>query len=227
MNNRSGMTTFNEYRFPESPHHIPRDDNFILEDYKESPKRIGPEPTTKISNNVIGYLNGNEKKSLRDLKNLIGASLDVALKDKSCLTDDEFLVRFLYARKHIVPDAFELLVNYHAYRQKNRDYLQNLTIKDQYIQMALQDGFPGVLKERDRRGRRVLVFFASNWEPAQYSFLIIYKAMLLTLENLLDDIQNQANGFIAIVDWTNFTFKQSTQLNPKILRIIIEGLQVN
>lgn len=50
--------------------------------------------------------------------------------------------------------------------------------------------------------------------------------MLLTLEKLLENKQNQANGFVAIVDWTNFTLRQSAHLNPKILKLMIEGLQV-
>lgn len=97
---------------------------------------------------------------------------------------------------------------------------------DETIQLALRDGFPGVLTDRDRRGRKVLVFFTSNWDHNNYSLLTVYRAMLLSLEKLLEDKQNQANGFVAVVDWTNFTFRQSSHLNPKVLKLMIEGLQV-
>ena len=30
-----------------------------------------------------------------------------------------------------------------------------------------------------------------------------------------------------IVDWTEFSFKQSTKLSPKMLKMIVEGLQVS
>lgn len=169
----------------------------------------------------------NERfRALCILKDLIGASRDLALKDKSCYSDDEFLNRFLFARKFNVTESFQLLINYQNYRQKNHDLLQRLCVLDDTIQMALRDGFPGVLKNRDRRGRKVLVFFTSNWDYTQYSLLTVYRAMLLTLEKLLEDKQNQANGFVAIVDWTNFTLRQSAHLNPKILKLMIEGLQV-
>jgi len=171
---------------------------------------------------------GNERyRALCILKDLIGASRDLALRDKSCHDDDEFLYRFLFARKFNVTEAFQLLISYQLYRQKNHELLQRLCILDDTIQMALRDGFPGVLKNRDRRGRKVLVFFTANWDYTKYSLLSVYRAMLLTLEKLLENKQNQANGFVAIVDWTNFTLRQSAHLNPKILKLMIEGLQVS
>jgi CRAL/TRIO domain/CRAL/TRIO, N-terminal domain len=177
-----------------------------------------------------GY-NRNEptdrNRALTALKELIGASMDYALKDKSCYQDDEFLLRFLYARKFNVDEAFQLLINYHAYRQRNSVILSRLSALDETIQLALRDGFPGILPERDRRGRQILVFFTANWDFAQYSLLTVYRAILLSLEKLLEDKQNQANGFIAIVDWTNFTLRQSSHLNPKLLKLMIEGLQVS
>lgn len=170
----------------------------------------------------------NERyRGLCILKDLIGASRDYALKDKSCYQDDEFLYRFLFARKFNVTEAFQLLINYQLYRQKNQEQILNrLSVLDDKIQQSLRDGFPGILKNRDRRGRKVLVFFTSNWDYTSYSLLTIFRAMLLSLEKLLENKQNQANGFVAVVDWTNFTLRQSSNLNPKILKLMIEGLQV-
>ena len=39
--------------------------------------------------------------------------------------------------------------------------------------------------------------------------------------------ETQIHGFVMIVDWTEFTFKQSTKLSPKMLKMIVEGLQVS
>ena len=55
----------------------------------------------------------------------------------------------------------------------------------------------------------------------------VYRAFLLTLDKLLEKIKNQMLGFVVIVDWTNFTYRQSTHLSPKILKLMIEGLQVS
>lgn len=165
-------------------------------------------------------------RALTVLRDLIGASVDFALKDKSCCHDEEFLYRFLFAKKFDVDEAFKLIIAYHEYKQRNIEMLQKMSALDEQIQMALRDGFPGIVQQRDRRGRKVIVFFTACWNPAAYSLVTIFRAMLLSLEKLLDDKQNQANGFVAIVDWTNFTMRQSTHLNPKTLKLMIEGLQV-
>lgn len=166
-------------------------------------------------------------RALTVLRDLIGASVDFALKDKSCCHDEEFLYRFLFAKKFDVDAAFKLIIAYHEYKQRNVEMLQKMSALDEQIQMALRDGFPGVVQQRDRRGRKVIVFFTANWNPAAYSLVTVYRAMLLSLEKLLEDKQNQANGFVAVVDWTNFTMRQSTHLNPKVLKLMIEGLQVS
>lgn len=182
-----------------------------------------------IKNELKGF-NKNEptdrSRALILLKERIGASIDYALKDKSCCQDDEFLLRFLYARKFNIDDAFQLIINYHSYRQRNGAILQRLSVLDEPIHLSLREGFPGILADRDRRGRKVLVFFTANWDHSLYSLVTVYRAMLLSLEKLLEDKQNQANGFVAIVDWTNFTLRQSSHLNPKVLKLMIEGLQV-
>lgn len=65
-------------------------------------------------------------------------------------TDDDFLLRFLHARKMNVQESFQLLANYFLYRQRNRHLFIHLNAQDESIQLALKDGFPGVLQQRDR-----------------------------------------------------------------------------
>lgn len=165
--------------------------------------------------------------ALNELKQLIGESIDFALKDKSCADDDEFLQRFLFARNFVITDAFKLLVNYHNFKQRNANILSKISALDEGIQLALRDGFPTIIPQRDRKGRKILILFASNWNPIAYSLITVFRALLLSLEKLLEDMQNQANGFTLIVDWTNFTYKQTGSLQLKVIKLMIEGLQVS
>lgn len=64
--------------------------------------------------------------------------------------DDEFLTRFLYARKNNIDESYVLLCNYFSYRERNRELFENLSVEDPLIKQALYDGFPGVLPEKDR-----------------------------------------------------------------------------
>lgn len=140
-------------------------------------------------------------------------------------TDDEFIERFLRARKYQLEDSFELYANYYLYRQRNKDLFIRFNAQDVLIQQALRDGFPGISDQRDRKGRCILLFLASRWNHHCYSLLTIYRSLLLSLEFLIAEEINQLTGFVIIVDWTEFSFKQSTNLNPRIIKLMIEGLQ--
>jgi len=62
-------------------------------------------------------------------------------------TDDEFLLRFLCARKFKIEASFNLLVNYYLYRQRHRHLFIGLNVQDPLIKRALFDGIPGVLPQ--------------------------------------------------------------------------------
>lgn len=191
-------------------------------------KRYAESPSNYLEkkHNFNKHREKDRCQALRDLKDNIGASLNQALSDKSCFDDDNFLYRFLYARKFQSDEALKLLENYLSYKKRNQLLLRNLNIFDEKIQLSLRDGIPTVLKQRDRKGRKVILFLASNWDPIKYSLEDIFRAILLSLDVLLDNVQNQALGFVIIVDWTNFPFQKSRQISPKLLKLMIEGLQV-
>lgn len=160
-------------------------------------------------------------QALQSIRALLPSRQDIDFLRK----DDDFLLRFLHARKMNVQDSFQLLANYYSYRQRNRHLFIHLNAQDESIQQALKDGFPGVLQQRDRKGRCVLVIFTAHWDHCSYSLIAVYRALLLTLEKLVEEKQNQMNGFVVVVDWTDFSFRQSSNLNPKVLKLMIEGLQ--
>ncbi|XP_078253579.1 clavesin-1-like isoform X2 [Rhinoraja longicauda] len=141
-------------------------------------------------------------------------------------TDDAFILRFLRARKFNHFEAFKLLAQYFQYRQQNLDMFKNFKADDPGIKRALMDGFPGVLQQTDHHGRKILVLFAANWDQSRNTFVDILRAILLSLEILIEDPELQINGFVLIIDWSNFTFKQASKLTPTILRLAIEGLQI-
>ncbi|KAK2886771.1 hypothetical protein Q8A73_020717 [Channa argus] len=140
-------------------------------------------------------------------------------------TDDDFILRFLRARKFDQVETFRLLAQYFQFRQQNLDMFQSFKVDDPGIKRALMDGFPGVLETPDQHGRRILILFASNWDQSRNSFTDILRAILLSLEVLIENPELQINGFILIIDWSNFSFKQASKLTPNILKLAIEGLQ--
>ncbi|KAK6626580.1 hypothetical protein RUM44_009054 [Polyplax serrata] len=140
-------------------------------------------------------------------------------------TDDAFLERFLIARKNKFDECCRLYSNYFLFRQKNPDVVSRLNGQDVLIQQALRDGFPGVLENRDRKGRCVLLFIASRWNCSCYNLTVIFRSLLLSLEFLISEKRNQYSGFVFVVDWTEFPYKQSSNFTPRLIKMMIKGLQ--
>ena len=62
------------------------------------------------------------------------------------------------------------------------------------VKSSLLDGFPGVLTDRDHCGRPVLVMFASNWDARRYRLADIFRALLLSLEKLIEEEETQVSS---------------------------------
>lgn len=138
---------------------------------------------------------------------------------------DEYVTRFLYARKYRTEQAAALIVAYQNQVAHRQDIFGNLTARDPALQRALRAGIPGVLPARDRKGRCVLVILASQWDPIAVPALAVQRAIFLVLEILIQDPRNQHCGFVAVVDWGGFSLRQGGALGAAALRNLISALR--
>ncbi|CAG9763115.1 unnamed protein product [Ceutorhynchus assimilis] len=181
--------------------------------------------TESINKTLFKNITANDRDvAIKALRNQIKSCDDFDLKNNLPLDDDAFLQKFLFARKFILEDSFELIKNHYYYRKRNPEMFRDLSLSASDVRKALENGLPGVLKDKDRKGRCVLLLTGNNWD-CSYSLMTIYRALMVCLEYLTNDLHNQANGFVVIVDWTEFTYRQTSYLKPSILRLMIEGLQ--
>lgn len=63
---------------------------------------------------------------------------------------DEFILRFLRARKMRLDDSFQLLLRYFAFRKDNAALFENMNTNDQLIVQCIRDGLPTIFKNKDR-----------------------------------------------------------------------------
>lgn len=63
---------------------------------------------------------------------------------------DEYITRFLLARKYRTEQAAALIAAYQSQIAHRQDIFGNLTARDPPLQRALRAGIPGVLPARDR-----------------------------------------------------------------------------
>ncbi|XP_006822515.1 clavesin-2-like [Saccoglossus kowalevskii] len=183
-------------------------DQLMTETQVKARKELNENPRTLLSN-------------IQEVRDLIVTRPDINFTR----TDDDFIRRFLRARKYDIVEAFKVYARYFEYRQHNKLMFTNFSTSDPEIRQALIDGFPSVLENHDHFGRKILILNAANWETWRYPYVHILRALLLSLEYLIQDQEIQVHGFVIIIDWTAFTFKQAARLSPALMKLTIEGLQ--
>ena len=119
-------------------------------------------------------------------------------------TDDEFLIRFLRARKYDKDKAFQLLVNYNQFRRKHITFFKSLNAS--HLRPVFEDGLPMVSPVRDHLGRTLVFLLAGCWNTKLYTFEDILRALLLTVEYLVESERTQLFGFVLVIDFTGWKF---------------------
>ncbi|EZA54189.1 clavesin-2 [Ooceraea biroi] len=163
----------------------------------------------------------DKKLAIKTVRAILREMPDVDLKHCT----DEYITRFLLARKYRTEQAAALIGAYQAQITHRQDIFGNLTARDPALQRALRAGIPGVLPARDRKGRCVLVILASQWDPIAVPALSVQRAIFLVLEILIQDPRNQQSGFVAVVDWSGFSLRQGGALGAAALRNLITALR--
>ncbi|XP_014468825.1 PREDICTED: clavesin-2-like [Dinoponera quadriceps] len=163
----------------------------------------------------------DKKLAIKTVRAILREMPDVDLKHCT----DEYITRFLLARKYRTEQAAALIVAYQSQITHRQDIFGNLTARDPALQRALRAGIPGVLPARDRKGRCVLVILASQWDPIAVPALSVQRAIFLVLEILIQDPRNQQSGFVAVVDWSGFSLRQGGALGAAAVRNLIAALR--
>ena len=130
-------------------------------------------------------------------------------------TDDEFLIRFLRARKYDKDKAFQLLVHYNQFRRKHITFFKSLNAS--YLRPVFEDGLPMVSPVRDHLGRTLVFLLAGCWNTKLYTFEDILRALLLTVEYLVESERTQLFGFVLVIDFTGWKFNDMNLLKKQHL----------
>ncbi|KAF2904400.1 hypothetical protein ILUMI_01777 [Ignelater luminosus] len=162
----------------------------------------------------------NVKKGIEELKELLKNDPSLSFD-----TDDEFLIIFLRPCKFYAKSAYELMKRIADFKEKHKNLLDNLMPADE------QDGFikynvVNVLKDRDHKGRRVLIQNAGSlWDPSKVSADQVFRMLYLMHEAAVLEPETQVRGGVVILDFDGLSTKQVMALTPSVSMRLLSFIQ--
>lgn len=157
---------------------------------------------------LCGEEPSNRAKTIVELRNMI-------YERGECTPprmDDEFLLRFLRARRSIPARAHRLLVRYCTFRDQNPHLWRDL---DWFSLTKLGNIFEGVLFDRPDVGR-LIIFRFGLWNPDECPVDDLVRGGLLLLEIGIMQPKLQVLGGTALLDCEGLTMKHIRQLSPAV-----------
>ncbi|TNN05700.1 Alpha-tocopherol transfer protein-like isoform 2 [Schistosoma japonicum] len=143
---------------------------------------------------------------------------------QGCIAD-EFLLRFLRAKKFNCDNALRLYINYYILRIRYPDIFNDL--RPSLVEHVFRSGVVCRLPQPDSEGRALIYFKPGLWNPSEWSANDIFRANVLVIEELLLCWPAvQVHGVIILVDLSGFYWKHAINLmSPWFLRCAVHFLQ--
>ncbi len=144
------------------------------------------------------------------------------------IEDDQFLLRFLRARKFDVERSKQLFVNYYKYRAKYSTLLGELSPKA--AEATLKENIISVLPHRSKDGCKVLVARMGAFDLNEHPPETVLRMMLVILDHLIEEEETQVHGIVLCEDLGELTFYKMMMLVRKEAiskGLVFELLQVS
>lgn len=127
--------------------------------------------------------------------------------------DSSFLLRFLRVRNFNVRESAEVFIKYLKVREIHPYCYKNLDVTDNGVLDLMKRGYMFPLYERDNDGRTVIFCKGSTFNQKHgHKPTDLFRSIIMTFETLLDDGNNQLNGFTYIFDQSDVCLSEVTYL---------------
>lgn len=179
------------------------------------------EQTKKTALDELREDDYTREQSLESMREWIRKSSHI----KYCRMDASFLLRFLRTKKFSVPLACEMLERYLIIRQLYPQWFRKLDCEDNDMNELLDAGYIVPLPEK-HEGKTVIYACPAKVDPHKFTSDHIIRITSLISETLMDDEENQVNGYIYINDCGGCQMAHISLWSFKDVRNIVRCVQV-
>lgn len=179
----------------------------------------------RLSRNAILYRTSNGSEDDDSSPEYSGSS-----EVNDDVPDDAILLRFLRSKKFDVQRSCAMYENYIQFFRDHpqlSSVLRESPTASEAVRHVWEAGVVGGLRERDARGRSVLVTFPGRWNPAKHSLEDVLLALVLQLEFMITSEETQVRGFVLVADFTDFSLHQMRSLKPWYIQTLSTLMQVS
>lgn len=136
---------------------------------------------------------------------------------------DEFLVRFLRARKFDSTKAFHMLQRYFLMKIKCPELFQCPLPSECGSVFELQA--QNMLIQRDQLGRRVYIIRVDNFDSTKVTIEDVFRTNVLALEQIVREPETQVAGIVVILDMAGLSLQHAKFFTPYYAKKMVELVQ--
>ncbi|CAL1283641.1 unnamed protein product [Larinioides sclopetarius] len=140
-----------------------------------------------------------------------------------CDASDDYLLRFLRARKFNTEDAFTLIKSHYKHRLKNPSVYRYWTPR-QNVEV-MKANMIGFLEKRNTDGTAIYFAKVGLWKPKELSFEQILRFGLICNEKAEDNEITQICGITSITDMKDFSWSHLMYLPLETLKCFVFAVQ--
>jgi len=157
-------------------------------------------------------------RDIQALRDLVEAEENLV-----CSSTDEFLLKFLRAKKFDYEKSFKMVQRYCAMRSRSpQNFSKSIpSLAKDILDSQLQT----VLPHRDAQARRVMIFRAGKWDTTTTSPEDIFSTNFMCLELMAKEQKTQISGIVALIDMEDFGWDHMMQLSVDYIRNVVSLVQ--
>ncbi|XP_065292340.2 alpha-tocopherol transfer protein-like isoform X2 [Dermacentor albipictus] len=179
------------------------------------------EPLDDVARRELGETPAVKQTALEELRQLISG--DPSL---NCPTDDDFLVKFLRARKYDTQFAFENIKKYFKVRRDRPELFEDLTPSSiPFDVVCRKHQLLTVSRHTDPLGRMVFLTKIGSWNSEICSLNDYFRVGLALCEYFLLREDFQVRGIVAIVDLKGLNVYHLPYYTPSVIRTLVSLVQ--